>query len=376
MKRQRGLSLIELLVATVIGLAGTLAVMQVFVNSEAGRRTAGSMAESQSSGMVGLYALQRDIQQAGLGFARLEALGCQIDSDTNLNGSLLQPIAIIPDGAAAGSADNPWGIPSGDAGSDMIVVAYGDTTSMIEGAKLPIPVTAGSTVFRVSSIAGINSMNNADYGMIVEGGRNCLLTKIINATATFDVTMQASGSASYTTSGFFLELGRSPQFAAFAIRNNTLTRCDFMQSDCAGGDVDDTSVWVPVAGDIAAMQAQYQMDTSAPMDGYADVSCKFRPAGASCGTSGAPGNSGLAQAQRACDWLRTRAVQVALVTRSSHAEKEEVSPATIKLWEDSVTVPTTTGPVYTVPDRHFRYRTTYGAIPLRNVIRIDNSTTC
>ena len=64
------------------------------------------------------------------------------------------------------------------------------------------------------------------------------------------------------------------------------------------------------------------------------------------------------------------AVRVAVVARSGLYEKEEVSPATIRLWEDSAAAPTTIGPVWTLTadDRHYRYKVFQTVVPLRNLI--------
>ena len=63
-------------------------------------------------------------------------------------------------------------------------------------------------------------------------------------------------------------------------------------------------------------------------------------------------------------------MRVAIVARSGLYEKEEVSPATIRLWEDSATPPTTTGPVWTLTadERHYRYKVFQTVVPLRNMI--------
>lgn len=375
-----GFSLIELLVAIVIGLLGSLAIMQIFVGSEAGKRAAGSLVDSQSGGLVALFAIERDLQQAGLGFTNLAALGCNVRSSGAFNSKPLQPVTIIPAGAAISAASNLWGIPPGDAGSDMIAVAYGDASAMVEGALVSVAAAPAATTYRLSSIWGINV---SDYLLLAEAGQDCTLTRAVATDAVnSDLTVDHGGAVAYSTSGFAMHLGRAPQLVVYAVRNGALTRCDFLASNCSNAaQVGDTTVWVPVANDVVALVAQYGVDTGAPVDLAADAYCKSRlvVAGAcpdpDTGAT-APGNLTLAQPARACDWARIPIVQLALVTRSGQFEKEEVSPATLTLWPTSAVAPTTTGPVWMVPDRHYRYSVTRGATALRNAIWMGAQSSC
>ena len=50
LKHLRGFTMVELLVALVISLMGALAIMQIYVGSETGKRATGSLAEAQSGG--------------------------------------------------------------------------------------------------------------------------------------------------------------------------------------------------------------------------------------------------------------------------------------------------------------------------------------
>lgn len=379
---ERGFTMIELLVALLIGLLGSLAIMQVFTASEAGRRATGSLADTQSNALVGLFAIERDVQQAGMGLADLRVLGCTIQATSaplsNLNDRLMVPVAIVPAGTAAGSADNVWGIPPGDADSDILVVAYGRATSMMEGT--PLTRADSTSPYRLTNVLGVG-MN--DTLLLAQSGQSCSMGQVATVNqATEEVGIANGAAVAYTTSAHAFNLGVSPRLVAYAVRNGALTLCDFMQADCtAAGSVDDTSVWQPVVNGVVALIGQYGWDTSAPPDMVADVFCKTRlTAGGACpgGDTGSPaaGNATLTQAQRACDWTRIPAIRIGLVMRSAQYEKEEVSPATLALWPDSATAPTTTGPVYTVPDRRYRYRVAYSTVALRNIIWLGAQLSC
>lgn len=381
LKFMRGFSLIELLVALVISLLGALAIMQIYVGSETGKRATGSLAEAQSGGMVAMFAIEREIQQAGLGFMNMATLGC--NAHANLGSSFdnrpLQPVSIVPAGAAINSASNLWGIPPGDTNSDMIVIAAGDGSAMVEGALISVVALANSTTFRLSNVLGLQQN---DYLLTGEVGQDCSLARIQSTTVSGDANVDHGSFTAYSINGVAMHLGRTPQLVVYAVRNGTLTRCDYLVNNCADlGKVSDTTVWTPVANDVVALVAQYGVDTSIPSDLTADVYCKSRVTpGNTCPSPDtgltAPGNMSLSQSVRACDWARIPVVQLALVSRSGQYEKDDVSPAILKLWPDSAIAPTTTGPDWTVPDKHYRYRVTRSAVALRNVIWKGAQSSC
>jgi type IV pilus assembly protein PilW len=374
--RTQGFTMVELLVALVIGLLGSLAIMQIFTSSEGSRRATGSLADSQGNALVGLFSIERDLHQAGMGLTNLFILGCTIQATAgpvaSLNNRLLVPAAIIPAGSAQASIDNVWGIPPGDVNSDILVVAYSTAPAMTEGT--PLTRADSTSPFRLTNIMGIATN---DTLLIGQTGLGCSMGAVTATTqATEEVTLANTSGIAYTTSAYAFNLGGNPRFVAYAVRNGALTLCDFMQADCtAAGSVNDPLVWQPIASDIVALVAQYGWDTSAPADGFADTFCKTRLSPTSItacpmpdqGSPGA-GNAGLTQAVRACDWTRIPAIRIALVTRSGQYEKTEVSPASMPVWPDSTVAPTTTGPIYNIPDRHYRYRVVYSTVALRNMI--------
>lgn len=371
----RGFTLIELLVALAIGLIGTLAIMQIYITGETGKRATGSLGEAQSGAMVALYQIEREMQRAGLGILNSQVLGCNIRSNlaSVLNNRYLQPVSIVPAGAVATHFTNLWGIPEGDTGSDMIIVVAGDGGTLIEGSRLALDASAGDILLRLNNVRGIRA---GDFLLVGEAGSDCTLTRSTTLPAlSGEVDIDYPAVTAYTDQAIVMHMGEAPLFAAYAVRNGTLTRCDFAISNCAdAGAKNDPMVWIPVANDVVALVAQYGFDTSAPNpDGIVDVYCKTRvPPGGVCpspdtGLGDAPG-SDPSQAVRAGDWSRVPIIQIAVVTRSGQVEKDPVSPATLKLWPDSAVVPTTTGPDWNVPDQHYRYRVARTAVALRNVI--------
>ena len=77
--RQGGFTLVELMVAVLLGLLTVLVISQVLVQSEARRRTISSGSDAQLNGALALFTLQRDIQMAGYGTAANPgSMGCKL----------------------------------------------------------------------------------------------------------------------------------------------------------------------------------------------------------------------------------------------------------------------------------------------------------
>jgi type IV pilus assembly protein PilW len=144
--RQRGFSLIELMVGMVVGLLAVLVITQVMTLAEGRKRTVSMGADAQVNGALALFAMQRDIAQAGYGTAAIpEALGCptQYSSSGGSGTFTLAPVVIVDGGA-------------NDA-SDQITVLQANTTNfsapmgLTENTVNP-PTTA--TPFKVASSLG------------------------------------------------------------------------------------------------------------------------------------------------------------------------------------------------------------------------------
>jgi type IV pilus assembly protein PilW len=74
----RGFSMIELMVAMLIGLIGMIIIFQVFEVSEGIKRTTTSGGDAQQNGAVALFVIERDLRSAGNGFNETPMAGCEI----------------------------------------------------------------------------------------------------------------------------------------------------------------------------------------------------------------------------------------------------------------------------------------------------------
>ena len=73
-----GFSLVEVMVAMVIGLLGIIVMMQVFSAVEKQKRTTTGGDDAINSGSIALYGVERDIRQSGWGINNPQLIGCSV----------------------------------------------------------------------------------------------------------------------------------------------------------------------------------------------------------------------------------------------------------------------------------------------------------
>ena len=158
-----GFTLVETLVALVIGMLATVIVMQVFAISEGQKRTITGGADAQSDGAVVLYLMERDLRQAGYGLSSnpedfIPANTAPQAGGVLTNGILAQCTVVrarnsnratTVDFVYAGSTFapvviNPPGYPAGDVNTDLVLVNYGASGGMI-GKGVPLTGQSGTT---------------------------------------------------------------------------------------------------------------------------------------------------------------------------------------------------------------------------------------
>lgn len=323
---EAGFSLVEIMVGIAIGMFAIIVMLQTFSLFEERKRTTTSGSDAMSEGVMALYALQRDIRQAGYGVSALDILGCPVTiSGVSID---LAPVTINPPTAVIPRT----GI---DANTDTLLVIYGNSEGQPQGrtdlSALPLPAAANYHV---------------------QLGSPCTLFAPPNV------------APPLPTSGTLYDLGPSPRILAYAVRSGNLTMCDYLARDCS-----DAANYAPIANNIVSLRAQYGHDTATPNP---------LPAGS---TPGVPDPlTGIFPAYRvdsydqsqdlpagataACKWARTGAVRLALVARSSLFEKDVVTTAA-PVWDGSDGAPID----LSANDDwgYYRYKVFQTVVPLRNV---------
>jgi len=319
-----GFSLVEIMVGMVIGMLGIIVIMQVFALFEGQKRTTSGGGEAQNTGAIALSGISDDIRQAGYGFSLLNVIGCSVLLRPGVTLNVLAPVTI-----------NSASVPAGDANTDTLLTAYGNSEILPEGNIINLPDIGPTQV----SVQSYSSFEVGDYVIPTPQGRSCTAINpaVLNqVTAVTNPTLTITPGATSVTPGMLFNLGKTISIHAYAVRNGNLTVCDYMVNDCGNaGNVTplNSTVWVPIAGNIVSMRAQYGQDitNNAPsitspnsggvMDGVVDIYSQTPPA-----------NTGATK--DACGWLRTLSIRFALVARNSQLEKTAVTTA-VPLWEGS-----------------------------------------
>lgn len=391
---ETGFSLVEVLVALIIGLIATVVMMQVFAVFEGQRRTSTSGSDAIGSGSIALYAIQRDIQQSGWGFNAIQALGCTLTDPGNLlTGGVsipLNPVTINPPTAI---------LPAGENGSDTLLVVSGTSGMLIEGDQIPSGNAVGIGTLSPVAVRTPNAFAVNDFVVHVPqdrtpGACNLVLRQVTATTAPAGLffgsvsVSPADGTAILQNDRLF-NLGAGPMVRGYAIRKipatdgvDRLTICDYGTVDCT--DVDN---WVPVADNIVSLRAQYRREAqNNQMTGVPDTWDQ------NVVTSGVTTyvKPGLGGDPSACAQMRIRALRLAMVARSSQPERpvKDAANNDVSVWQSplnwagsipnvadgnssaaaaavgiSVTSPSTTWPKW----NDFRYKVFETTIPLRNV---------
>ncbi|HXF66768.1 MAG TPA: PilW family protein [Burkholderiales bacterium] len=357
--RVLGVSLVELMVAAAIGLIASIAIFQVFAAFEGQKRTTAAGGEAQTNGALALFTIERDIRMAGYGINNLDFLGCTILGwDEQVGGGTAFTVQFVPVRITQGA-----GSTSGVAGApDTISVMYGNGELLPNPANLTANMPSPAAVFKVNNRYGFRE---GDLVVAAEPGKDCTLAQVSGLPGTpgqTDNVIHNSGTytdpntgvqiptrynkpgglgVAYTTNGKLFNIGSLPQNNIYAISNAQLTLQQMLSAP--------STAPVAIYDGIVQLQAQYGKDTNG--DGVVDVFDEVTPT-------------------TPAGWAQVLAIKLALVARSGLYERTEVSPAAIKLWEDSTTPPTTTGPVWTLTadERRYRYKVFHTVVPIRNMI--------
>ncbi len=131
--RQRGFTLVEIMVAMAIGMLGIIIIMQMSFTFEGQKRTTTGGDDAQNAGAIALYSLQQNLQQAGYCFSA---------TLPTLSGANLAPVTVN-----LGSLNAIK-----DANTDTVMVAYGNDACPPSSAS----GVASATTLNILAYAVIN----------------------------------------------------------------------------------------------------------------------------------------------------------------------------------------------------------------------------
>jgi type IV pilus assembly protein PilW len=383
--RERGLTLIELLVAMVIALVVTLAITSAVIFGESTKRTTTSVNDINQSGSYAAYLLDRAGRSAGSGFTQsgeLGVFGCKLQAKRN-NAVILPRTTIFPApfekflGSASNVADlrvAPLLIGKGqssDGKSDVLMMMGGNAAA----GDVPRPIIAAGASANIVRLDNTVQIKKNDIALVSRvdpsGTSDCLLEQVDTSfvdssnnelltlngmyytagVGTTLASLAASGTAYLTPLGSYT--ANNVQFQLFGIGpNNTLVSYDLLRND--GTDSIQT-----LADGVMEMHALYGLDTNG--DGI--INTWVAP--------DATGYDVLTMMKSASLIKQVVAVRVGLILRSATLERGDVSLTIPAMFSD-------TGlkrdPVaLTGDDRRYRYRVVEFTIPLRNALLLLKS---
>jgi type IV pilus assembly protein PilW len=336
--KQLGLSLVELMVAMVIGVASMLVLMQVGIVAESQKRTTIGGGSAVDSTAVALGMLRRDLKLAGFSLNHPDVIGCQLtayrEAGSTTITTRLWPADITQQTALGGS--DTLNIRAGNtrrfSEADLFSNHPGDSTPFITGGNYGF-------------IAG-------DVFLIVESGvAQCVMAEVSGAPPDNTQVLHASGSrfnnpagpgVAFTGAARLTNLGPDPTLVRYSVNAGNLQRQELL------GNVTDI-----VLSGVTTFQTQYGFNVTGAGLTWSDT------------VLDADGNGVVGNAR---DWQLLSAIRVAVVIRNDKYEKPnssgvcDTSPASVAWSFGSFDVSE-------LPDgRCYRYGVAETIVPLRNLI--------
>jgi len=346
---QAGLSLVEVMVAVLIGLIGILIITQAYITGDRFNRSTLGEGGAQTNGLIALYSVERDVRLSGYGIANSAALGCgeihwyyDPDYSGSAGGTLpdikLAPILIT---VTAGQAD-------------QITVMYGADAERM----MPSSITAFNASSSEVTVDGTAGFKENDLVLLVGTG-GCTLGKItqvqpgpqklqLNPGVSAPQNPPAWGSfpTTYASGDMIMNLG-NPIVRTYSIANNKLRVTEGLLQSGANTPQD-------LVDGIMDMRAQYGKDTTG--DGVVDTWNNTEPLNST-------------------EWTQVLALRMAVLARIGNFERPSVSGGNCDA-TTAANAPTWSGGAFgeidvatvTSEDRCYRYRVFETTIPIRNMI--------
>jgi type IV pilus assembly protein PilW len=375
------MTLVELLVAMVIGLFVTLVVSTLLVAGENHKRATTATNDADQTGTYAFYALDRALRGAGSAFSESAyqkdrgVLGCKLNAANFLPRTAAFP-APFATAFLTGATNNLRVAPvliaqnQSDGGSDVLVVMGGSGAA--GGVSRAITGTGSATSLVLDNTVGFAT---SDIALVSQSGTtDCLLEQVssiasptlnlggtyytANGTATNLATLAGSLSTYVTPLGN--ALANNVQFQLFGVgADNTLYSYDLLQNQLkVQGTGADTSQ--AIADGVIQLKALYGVSAA----GAPGVLANWA----------SPGDAGYDITTVMTTPLTIQsivAVHVAVVVRGEYYDKNLVSPTTLTFfagYTNAAGASLSQNINLNAAARHYRYRVFEFTVPLRNML--------
>lgn len=402
--KNRGLSLVELMVGVAIGMIAVIVIMQVALTFEGQKRATVGTAGAMDEGSVGLYSLRREIQNAGYGISEPDLINCPVYGFSQLQQCKpsdpdpppSQPInfRLLPIIITQGAGGAPDSIAVNYSSSSMLATAaalqrkfegnetdkseeevrfklnnrYGFAPGDIVVLSHPLAVDgAGNrlcSLYEVTGLVGSDEVEHQFGCYMKEGAIQPDSSRNNKDGGLYPNPLDLATSPVYPVGTKVFNLGQNNVSSVFSVINGQLV----LQNQMLPG----ASATV-LFENVISFQAQYGFDArpgpqnsmQIPAQNYVIGLGGYSNVIEDADSSGTVGDTG--------DWLRMGAVRVAIVVRNKYPERPD--PATGKCSTTNAPPSWTWGsipeaaldPLDTDEWRCYRYRAFETVIPLRNM---------
>lgn len=409
MHSERGMSLVELMVAMVISLLVSLAVSSVLQSFEGRKRASASINDINQAGNYAIYALDKLVRSAGAGFTQADgtAYGCTLTAARNgvqilprtvalpapfaslttgtANEFKLIPLLIVPGGTTPAVSKQPSDVlivMAGHAGQGENAVRFAAVPS---ATQLNLASTAGFAGGDQLIVADLAAASAGDACLIEEvvsgfaGGASTALplgTNVANANYYYQESINGTSLVSFTDTRNDVAFnvgnvagGNPPLFAVIGVGdNNTLVSFDLLQNQNPVSK--NTQLPSPMADSVFEMHARYGVDADddGRIDAWESATDEFAPDQLTAGTETAFKSI-----------RRIKAVRIALIMRTAIPEKEPVSNYAVSECNkaaDAISYFCSLASVtrsLSIDEQHYRYRIVEAQIPLRNPVMVETT---
>lgn len=320
--KQSGVSLIEIMIALIIGMILTAGAIQIFISSKATYRLESALSRMQETGRFIVDTMAKEIRMAGYN-------GCSSRGtiETNTIADNPPPASINADDALLGyqaTGTNTW---SPSLPSSMTVAMYdigGDATKdLVSGTDVVLIQRADSCG---ASVSGNWDVTNANVQVSYPNGCGFAQNQVVMVTdcSTADVfalgnnpsgsgNLQTLNHSTNNNTGNFLGKNYGPESQIFVYRSNIF----FIAPDDNGEPAFYLASWAPSDSNTTITAADYDILELA--DGVQDMQILY-------GVDNAGGDDyadNYLTADAVTDWNQVRSVRVNLLLQSADRITEE-----------------------------------------------------
>lgn len=378
-RRNGGFSLVELMVSVVVGLLALLFALRLFTGNEATRQAALGGSDSMQNGMLALFSLSGDAEQAGFGLNDPIIAGC----NTVFTDTQGYALAAATRGTAAIHPLAPVVIEANGTAPDRISFYSG--SSLAGTGTLPVTASySAGTRVQVDRLPWGFKPKDVIVVAPEQAGGTCALAQLSAVATAADnprfLEFAQNGSLRFNSGGLGASFtgGASRVFnlgPASSLSLHTWSVADGYLRLFGTGDAASSEAPVAVSDNIVSIKAQYGFDKRVGSAFQPDAGLQVSAWSATMADADGSGVAGDAG-----DWQRIAAVRLAVVARSKAAENagagSDCTATTAKPTVFADAVPTGVAAVPVTVDvavtgdpvdwRCYRYRVFETVVNLRN----------